>query len=146
MSSGRVYGHSETIRRLAVEMRCLSPEVPAPRCTKTDVLVHRSKKKLKGPLFKFLHVVPNLLVHNHLPFGTRSRPRAGLFLERLLTLREAAEVLRLSPRTVREYVQRGEIEGRIIGGRWRFRRAALDAFFENAPRNWDFAGNHDHGK
>jgi excisionase family DNA binding protein len=60
--------------------------------------------------------------------------------ERLLTLREAAEVLRLNPRTVREYVQLGEIEGRIIGGRWRFRRADLDAFFENAPRNWDFAG------
>jgi excisionase family DNA binding protein len=60
--------------------------------------------------------------------------------ERLLTLREAAEVLRLNPRTVREYVQRGEIEGRIIGGRWRFRRADLDAFFENAPRNWDFVG------
>ena len=32
------------------------------------------------------------------------------------------------------------IEGRIIGGRWRFRRADLDAFFANAPRNWDFAG------
>ena len=60
--------------------------------------------------------------------------------ERLLTLKEAAEVLRLSTRTVREYVQRGEIEGRIIGGRWRFRRADLDAFFANAPRNWDFAG------
>lgn len=56
---------------------------------------------------------------------------------------EAAEVLRLSPRTVREYIQRGEIEGRIIGGRLRFRRAALDAFFENAPRNWDFARTHD---
>jgi excisionase family DNA binding protein len=60
--------------------------------------------------------------------------------DRLITLREAAEVLRLSPRTVREYVQRGEIEGRIIGGRWRFRRADLDAFFANAPRSWDFAG------
>jgi excisionase family DNA binding protein len=43
--------------------------------------------------------------------------------DHLLTLREAAEVLRLSRRTVREYVQRGEIEGRIIGGRWTFRRA-----------------------
>jgi len=31
--------------------------------------------------------------------------------DRLLTLREAAEVLRLNPRTVRDYVQRGEIEG-----------------------------------
>jgi excisionase family DNA binding protein len=60
--------------------------------------------------------------------------------ERLLTIREAGEVLRLNPRTVREYVHLGKIEGRIIGGRWRFRRADLDAFFENAPRNWDFAG------
>jgi excisionase family DNA binding protein len=65
--------------------------------------------------------------------------------DRLLTLREAAEVLRLNPRTVREYVQRGEIEGRIIGGRWRFRRADLDAFFENAPREWDFAEKHGDG-
>jgi excisionase family DNA binding protein len=60
--------------------------------------------------------------------------------DRLLTLREAAEVLRLSTRTVREYVKRDEINGRIIGKRWRFRRADLDAFFENAPPNWDFAG------
>jgi excisionase family DNA binding protein len=65
--------------------------------------------------------------------------------ERLLTLREAAEVLRLSTRTVREYVRRGEIEGRIIGRRWRFKRADLDAFFENAPRNWDFAGKNSDG-
>jgi len=53
--------------------------------------------------------------------------------------------LRLSTRTVREYVRRGEIEGRIIGGRWRFRRADLDAFYESAHRNWDFAGKHNHG-
>ena len=65
--------------------------------------------------------------------------------ERLLTLKEAADVLRLNPRTVRGYVQKSEIEGRIIGGRWRFRRADLDAFFENAPRNWDFAGKNNHG-
>ena len=78
--------------------------------------------------------------------GRRETSGAFPIGERLLTLREAAEVLRLSPRTVREYVQRGEIEGRIIGGRWRFRRAALDAFFENAPCNWDFVGNRDHGK
>ena len=65
--------------------------------------------------------------------------------DRLLTLREAAEVLRLSTRTTREYVQRGDIEGRLIGGRWRFRRADLDAFFENAPSEWDFAGKDSHG-
>ena len=60
--------------------------------------------------------------------------------ERFLTLREAAEVLRLHPRTVREYLKRGDIQGRIIGGAYRFRRGDLDAFFENAPRTWDFAG------
>jgi excisionase family DNA binding protein len=65
--------------------------------------------------------------------------------DRLLTLREAAEVLRLNPRTVREYVSRGEIEGRIIGGRWRFRRADLDVFFENAPSEWGFRGKDSDG-
>jgi excisionase family DNA binding protein len=65
--------------------------------------------------------------------------------DRLLTLREAADVLRFSTRTVREYVQRGEIEGRIIGRRWRFRRADLDAFYEKAHRNWDFTGKRNHG-
>lgn len=65
--------------------------------------------------------------------------------ERLLTLREAAEVLRLNPRTVREYISRGELEGRIIGRGWRFRRIDLDAFFENAPREWDFHGKDGHG-
>ncbi len=65
--------------------------------------------------------------------------------DRLLTVREAADVLRLSTRTLREYLSRGEIEGRLIGGRWRFRRADLDAFFENAPPEWDFAGKDDHG-
>jgi excisionase family DNA binding protein len=66
--------------------------------------------------------------------------------DRLLTLREAANVLQLSTRTVREYVHRGEIDGRIIGGRWRFRRADLDAFFAKARRSWDFPGNSNHGE
>jgi len=73
---------------------------------------------------------------------TEAAPAIG---DRLLTLREAADVLRLSTRTMREYVQSGELEGRIIGGRWRFRRADLDAFFANAPRNWDFVGKNNQG-
>ena len=64
--------------------------------------------------------------------------------ERFLTLCEAAEILRLSTRTVRECVKNGEIKGKIIGKRWRFRRADLDAFFENAPSEWDFAGKDSH--
>jgi excisionase family DNA binding protein len=65
--------------------------------------------------------------------------------DRLYKIREAAEFLRLSTRTVRDYVKRGEIKGKIIGKQWRFRRADLDAFFENAPSGWDFAGKDSHG-
>ncbi len=65
--------------------------------------------------------------------------------ERFLTLAEAAEVLRLSTRTVRNYLKRGEIRGKIIGKRWKFRRADLDAFFENAPSDWDFIGKRSDG-
>jgi excisionase family DNA binding protein len=66
----------------------------------------------------------------------RSATPAG---ERLLTLAEAAQVLRLHPRTVREYVGRGELRGRLIGRRWRFRRRDLDAFFDAGRSQWDFA-------
>jgi excisionase family DNA binding protein len=69
----------------------------------------------------------------------------GAIGNRLLTLCEAAEVLHLSDRTVRKYVKDGEIRGKLIGKRWRFKRADLDAFFENAPSNWDFAGKDSHG-
>lgn len=75
----------------------------------------------------------------------KEKPKAAPIGERLLTLREAAEVLRLNPRTLREYVRRGELHGRIIGRRWRFRRADLDAFFENAPSEWDFDGKDSDG-
>jgi excisionase family DNA binding protein len=65
--------------------------------------------------------------------------------DRLLTIREAAGILRMSPRTLRAYLRRGEIEGRVIGGKWRFRRIDLDRFYEKAPRNWDFRGKDEHG-
>ena len=64
--------------------------------------------------------------------------------EKLLTLREAAGVLRMNPRTLRAYMRRGEIEGRVIGGKYRFRTIDLDRFFEDAPRNWDLKRKDEH--
>jgi excisionase family DNA binding protein len=75
----------------------------------------------------------------------RGQPRSFVIGEGFLTLREAAEVLHLSTRTIREYVKRGENRGKLIGKRWRFKRADLDAFFENAPSQWDFERKSDHG-
>lgn len=65
--------------------------------------------------------------------------------DRLLTLREAADVLRMNPRTLRAYLRRGEIEGRVIGGKYRFRRIDLDRFYEEAPRSWGFCGKDSDG-
>ncbi len=60
-----------------------------------------------------------------------------------LTLVEAAKLLGFDPRTVLNYVRCGELEGRVIGGRWRFRRQNIDAFFDAAPPQWEFsAGSH----
>ena len=70
----------------------------------------------------------------------KQRPEPPPIGEKLLTLREAAAVLRMNPRTLRAYLRRGEIEGRVIGGKYRFRKIDLDRFFEDAPRNWDFKG------
>ncbi len=78
--------------------------------------------------------------------ANKQRPNVTLapIGEKLLTLREAAAVLRMNPRTLRAYLRRGEIEGRVIGGRYRFRRTDLDRFFEDAPRNWDLKRKEEH--
>ncbi len=60
-----------------------------------------------------------------------------------LTLQEVAALLKLHPRTVRQYVHRGEIVGRLIGGRWRFRQEDVDKFFDSAPSQWGFSEGSD---
>ena len=74
----------------------------------------------------------------------KQRPDPPPIGEKLLTLREAAAVLRMNPRTLRAYVRRGEIEGRVIGRKWGFRKIDLDRFFEDAPRHWDWEGKDKH--
>lgn len=69
--------------------------------------------------------------------GEQSAPPASVG-QALLTINEAAAILRLHPRTVREYARRGELAGRLIGRRWRFKRKDIDAFVEAAPSSWDF--------
>ena len=63
--------------------------------------------------------------------------------QRLLTLKEAAEILRLPHRVVRQYARRGELTGQLIGGRWRFTRKDIDAFFDATPQ-WQFRQDSEH--
>lgn len=62
----------------------------------------------------------------------------------LLTLTEAAALLKLNRRTVREYVHRGELTGHVIGGRWRFRREDIARFVEETPTQWSFREKREH--
>jgi excisionase family DNA binding protein len=48
--------------------------------------------------------------------------------EEVLTLEEAAALLRLSPEAVRQSAAAGELPGRLFGEEWRFVRAALLAW------------------
>ena len=57
--------------------------------------------------------------------------------DRPLTLTEVAQLVRLHPKAVVEYVRRGELAGQQIGRRWTFSQAAVDAFLEPMP-DWTF--------
>jgi excisionase family DNA binding protein len=44
---------------------------------------------------------------------------------RILTIEEAAEILKLTPEIVRKYLRRGQLPGRKIGREWRLSERAL---------------------
>jgi PTS system nitrogen regulatory IIA component len=48
----------------------------------------------------------------------------------LLTLKQLADRLQLSERTLYRLLQRGELPGRKIGGQWRFRMAEIDYWLD----------------
>lgn len=52
----------------------------------------------------------------------------------LYTTEEVAEKLKITPRTVREYIQRGELEAIDMGQGYRIYKRDLDAFLEKRRR------------
>ena len=53
--------------------------------------------------------------------------------EDLIPLKEAAEIVKLLPDTLRRYAQKGKIEGEKPSGRWYFRREVLEAIKKTSP-------------
>ena len=68
-------------------------------------------------------------------------------MERLLTLREAAELLQINERTALRLAHKGELPAARIGGQWRIHPAELERWFLSARTspsstvNNDFEGN-----
>ena len=57
-----------------------------------------------------------------------------LMMKEILDLKEAAELLKMSPRALREAAERGEVPGRRVAKRWRFSRFALHQWL-SGPEN-----------
>jgi len=50
-------------------------------------------------------------------------------MKEIMTPREAAEYLSVHVRTIYRLAKKGEIPGRKVGGRWRFKKDVLDKLF-----------------
>ncbi|MBE3582466.1 MAG: helix-turn-helix domain-containing protein [Thermoanaerobacteraceae bacterium] len=51
-------------------------------------------------------------------------------MDRLLTPEEAAEILAVSPKSVREWLRQGKLKGVKAGRLWRIRKCDLEAFLD----------------
>jgi excisionase family DNA binding protein len=51
-------------------------------------------------------------------------------MERLLTPKEAAKIMAVSPRTIKEWLRRGEMPGLKIRNLWRIRSSDLENFIQ----------------
>ena len=58
-------------------------------------------------------------------------------LENLLTLKEVAKLLRLSPQTLYKMLEQGEIPAVKIGSQWRFDREQLRSWLESHGADTD---------
>jgi len=58
-------------------------------------------------------------------------PEAGIqMIEKLLTVEEVAENLRVTAYTVREHLKSGRLRGMKIGKLWRIKESDLEAFIK----------------
>ena len=55
-------------------------------------------------------------------------------IDRLLTIEEVADVLGLSPKTIRDWLRTGRLPGAKLGNVWRIRPEALQEFIAKAER------------
>lgn len=54
-------------------------------------------------------------------------------MEQLYTVEQAAEILQVHPRTLRNWLNAGRVKGRQLGRVWRIEKADLEAFIKGEP-------------
>jgi excisionase family DNA binding protein len=56
--------------------------------------------------------------------------------EEILDADEVAKMLRVHPRTVMRLASQGQLPGFKVGGQWRFRREAIDAYIRKQEQRF----------
>ena len=64
------------------------------------------------------------------PFSSRSRPGNEFVFEPLLDSGEAAQLLRIHPKTLQRMARNREIHGIQVGKLWRFRASDLEGWLK----------------
>jgi excisionase family DNA binding protein len=54
-------------------------------------------------------------------------------MEQLYTVEQAAEILQIHPRTLRNWLNAGRVKGRQFGRVWRIEKDDLEAFIKGQP-------------
>ncbi len=57
-----------------------------------------------------------------------------MVVEKLLTVEQAAELLAVTPNTVREWLRTGQLKGVKLKKMWRVRESDLEAFLEGEQK------------
>lgn len=63
---------------------------------------------------------------------------AGLQLQGIYTIRDAATIFKVTPRTIQERCRSGKLPSRDLPGRGRFLSEDLEAFLRNSVRKAEF--------
>lgn len=109
-------------------------DAPTPLFVRLPAEATRSLERAVAATGKSKRQVVEEAVRAHLPESGMVVGRAELREDppEVLTLEEAAALLRVDPGAMTEAVERGELPARRIGGQWRFSRTALLAWLGSA--------------
>lgn len=55
-------------------------------------------------------------------------------MEELLTPEEVAKIVKVQPKTVREWIKTGQLKAHKVGRAWRVERPALEAFVKGGDK------------
>jgi excisionase family DNA binding protein len=101
------------------------PTAEAEKLNRASFTLKRPKREIVTALLSAMETEQGELVLGRAELPPDEPARSAEPLGDVLTLEEAAVLLRVEPETVRQLAEKGELPGRRLGDAWRFASAAL---------------------